>query len=82
MEITGRILKDAAVNKISDDKQVVNFSISINDSYKPKGSSEYKKIVTYIDCSYWLNSKSADHLKKRCFCSAFWSNRSKRTYSL
>lgn len=64
MEITGRITKDATVHKISNDKQVVNFSIAINDSYKPKGSSEYKEIVTYIDCSYWLNSKSADYLKK------------------
>lgn len=64
MEITGRITKDAAVHKVSNDKQVVNFSIAINDSYKPKGSTEYKEIVTYIDCFYWLNSKLADYLKK------------------
>lgn len=64
MEITGRITKDATVHKVANDKQVVNFSIAINDSYKPKGSSEYKEIVTYIDCSYWLSAKSVNYLKK------------------
>jgi single-strand DNA-binding protein len=64
MEITGRITKDATAHKVSNDKQVVNFSIAINDSYKPKGSSEYKEIVTYIDCSYWLSAKSVNYLKK------------------
>lgn len=64
MEITGRLTKDATVNKVGKDKQVVNFSIAINDSYKPKDSSEYKEIVTYIDCSYWLSAKTADYLKK------------------
>ncbi|MEZ0183441.1 single-stranded DNA-binding protein [Flavobacterium oncorhynchi] len=64
MEITGRLTKDAAVHKVSNDKEVVNFSIAVNDSYKPKGSTEYKEIVTYIDCSYWLSPKSVDWLKK------------------
>lgn len=64
MEITGRLTKDATVNKVGKDKQVVNFSIAINDSYKPKDSTEYKEIVTYIDCSYWLSAKTADYLKK------------------
>ncbi|MFH6999387.1 single-stranded DNA-binding protein [Flavobacterium sp. FlaQc-57] len=64
MEITGRLTKDATVHKVSNDKQVVNFSIAINDSYKLKGSTEYKEIVTYIDCSYWISPKSADWLKK------------------
>ena len=64
MEITGRITKDATVHKILNDKQVVNFSIAINDSYKPKGSSEYKEIVTYIDCSYWMGINVAQWLKK------------------
>lgn len=64
MEITGRITADATVRKVGEDKQVVNFSIAINDSYKPKNSSEFKEIVTYIDCSYWLNAKTAQWLKK------------------
>ncbi len=42
----------------------MNFSIAINDSYKPKGTSEIKKVVTFIDCSYWLNANIAQYLKK------------------
>jgi len=64
MEISGRITKDAVTAKVSNDREVVNFSIAVNDSYRPKGSAELKKIVTYIDCSYWMGSKMAQWLKK------------------
>ena len=64
MEITGRITANSVVHKVSNDKQVVNFSIAINDNYKPKGSIEVKEVVTYINCSYWLNVKTAEWLKK------------------
>ncbi|OXG04308.1 single-strand DNA-binding protein [Flavobacterium araucananum] len=64
MEISGRITKDAVTAKVSNDREVVNFSIAINDNYRPKGSDELKKIVTYIDCSYWMGSKMAQWLKK------------------
>lgn len=64
MEITGRIVKDASVFKLKENREVVNFSIAVNDSYRPKGSDEVKKIVTYIECSYWLSAKSAQWLKK------------------
>ncbi|CAM3687771.1 single-stranded DNA-binding protein [Flavobacterium chungbukense] len=64
MEITGRIVKDATVFKVKQNREVVNFSIAVNDSYKPKGSTEIKKIVTYIDCSYWLSAGLAQWLRK------------------
>lgn len=64
MEITGRITANSTVHKVSNDKQVVNFSIAINDNYKPRGSTEVKEVVTYINCSYWLNAKTAEWLKK------------------
>lgn len=64
MEITGRVTADASVQKVNNDKQVVNFSIAINDNYKPKGSTEVKEVVTYINCSYWLNTATAQWLKK------------------
>lgn len=64
MEITGRIVKDASVFKLKENREVVNFTIAVNDSYKPKDSNELKKVVTYIQCSYWLSSKSAQWLKK------------------
>jgi len=64
MEITGRITKDAVVNQLKDERQVINFTVVINDYYKAKNSSEVKKITTYINCSYWLNSKIAERLTK------------------
>jgi single-strand DNA-binding protein len=64
MEITGRITKDATVHKVSNDKQVVNFSIAINDNYKPKGSTKHKEVVTYIAWSYWMGTGVAEWLKK------------------
>lgn len=71
MEITGRITKDATVSKVNGNKEVVNFSIAVNDSYKPKDSTEIKKMVTYIECSYWLSAKSAQWLKKGALVELF-----------
>ena len=67
MEITGRVTADAIVQKRDEDKEVVNFSIAINDRYKPKGSSEYKEVATFINCSYWLSSKVVQWIKKGAF---------------
>lgn len=64
MEIIGRLTRDAVVAKVNSERQVVNFSIAVNDSYRPKNSTEVKKIVTYIDCSYWLSTGVAQYLKK------------------
>lgn len=71
MEITRRLTADATVHKVGENKEVVNFSIAINDSYKPKSSSEVKEVVTYINCSYWLNSKTAQWLKKGAMVQLF-----------
>jgi single-strand DNA-binding protein len=60
MEITRRVTAAATVHKINNNKQKVNFSIVINDNYRPKGSSEVKEIATYINCSYWLDTKTAE----------------------
>lgn len=62
MEITGRLTADAAVKTVSGERKVVNFSIAINDSYRSGG--EQKKVTTFFDCSYWLNTGVAEHLKK------------------
>lgn len=62
--LVGRITKNATVATTKSDKQVVNFSIAVNDNYKPKGSSEVKKIVRYLNCAYWLSAAIAKHLTK------------------
>lgn len=63
MELTGRLTADAKVSTLKENRKVVNFSIAINDSYKPK-DSEVKKVTTYVNCSYWRNPGIADYLKK------------------
>ena len=64
MEITARVTADAVVNTTRSDKQVVNFTVAINDSYRPSGSNERKEITTYIRCSYWVNAAVAQYLTK------------------
>lgn len=64
MEIIARITGDAKVNTLKDERQVVNFNVAVNDSYKPKGSEEVKKVATYIQCSYWMNPTIAQYLTK------------------
>jgi len=65
MEIlVGRVTADAKVYTLKDERQVVNFSIAVNDSYKPKGSNEAKKVVRFFKCGYWLNAGMAKYLSK------------------
>jgi len=63
MEITGRVTADAAVRSVGE-KEVLNFSIAVNDRYKEAGSAEYKEVTTFINCSYWLSVKAAQWVKK------------------
>ncbi|MDH7459885.1 single-stranded DNA-binding protein [Chitinophagaceae bacterium 26-R-25] len=64
MEITGRLTADATTATLKDGREVLNFSIAINDHYKPKGQTEVVKKVTYVSCSYWNNTTVAGYLKK------------------
>ena len=61
--LVGRVVKNAAVNTTKTDKQVVNFSIAVNDNYKPKGGTEVKK-VRFFNCAYWVATGIAQHLTK------------------
>jgi single-strand DNA-binding protein len=64
MEMTARLTGDAKISTLKNEKQVVNFSVAINDSYKAKGSTEPTKIVTYVQCNYWVNPGIAQYLTK------------------
>lgn len=64
MELTGRITANATVHTTKDGRKVVHFSIAMNDSYKPKGSNEVKKLTTYVNCSYWISDAIAKYLTK------------------
>jgi single-strand DNA-binding protein len=64
MEIIGRVTKDAIVNVTTSQRQVVNFSLAVNMSYRPKGESEYVQTTTYYNCSFWKTPKIAAAIKK------------------
>lgn len=63
MEITGRVTAAASVRKATE-KEVMSFSIAVNDRYKPTGGIEYKEVTTFINCSYWRSMKAAQWIQK------------------
>jgi single-strand DNA-binding protein len=63
MEITAVLTADATVKNVKEGKQVVAFSMVINDDYKTKGG-EKKEVRTFIDCNYWRSTAIAQYLKK------------------
>lgn len=71
MELTGRLTADAKVTTLKDGKQVVNFSVAVNDTYKPKGSEAAVKVATYFNCSYWINPGIAQYLTKGTLVECF-----------
>lgn len=63
MNITGRLTRDAEIRNVAEDKQVVNFSVAINDSYKNKQGERIEQ-TTYFDCAYWISPNVAKALTK------------------
>ena len=63
MNITGRLTRDAEVRTLSNKKQVVNFSVATNDSYRNKQGERIEQ-TTYFDCSYWISPNVAKLLTK------------------
>ncbi len=63
MNIIGRVTKDAEVRTTAQGKQVVNFSVAVNDSYKNK-QGERKEQTAFFDCSYWKSPNVVKLLTK------------------
>lgn len=63
MNIIGRVTKDAEVRTLSDSRQVVNFSVAINDSYRSRQGERVEQ-TTYFECAYWISPKVAGMLTK------------------
>ncbi|MEO6174974.1 MAG: single-stranded DNA-binding protein [Flavobacterium circumlabens] len=63
MNITARVTKDAQVRTLSDNRQVVNFSVAINDSYKNRQGDKVEQ-TTFFECAYWISPKVASILTK------------------
>ena len=64
MEIVGRLVNDAVVKQLKDERKVVNFSIAVNDYYKQKGSDKGVQTTLFINCSYWLSTTFSERLTK------------------
>lgn len=64
MEIIGRVTADAKVNTLKGDRKAVNFSVAVNDFYKPRGMEQPVKVTNYFNCAYWINPAIAEHLTK------------------
>lgn len=64
MELTARITADATLTTLKDERSVINFTVAHNEYYRPKGSTETKKVTEFIRCAYWLRPNLAQHLTK------------------
>ena len=64
MVLIGRLTKDAVVTQLKDERKVVNFTVAVNDYYKPKGSDKGVTVTTYVNCGYWISTAIATLLKK------------------
>ena len=63
MNITGRLTRNAEVRTLSNEKQVVNFSVAVNDSYRNRQGERVEQ-TTYFDCAYWITPNVAKLLTK------------------
>lgn len=63
MNITGRLTRDAEVNTTKNGKQVVNFSVAVNESYKNKQGERIEQ-TSFFSCSYWKSAKVITMLTK------------------
>lgn len=63
MNIIGRLTRNAEIRTVLQDKQVVNFSVATNDSYKNKEGERIKQ-TTYFECAYWISTNVAKMLTK------------------
>jgi single-strand DNA-binding protein len=71
MLVIGRVTENAVVKQLKDERQVVNFSIAVNDWYKPKDSEQGVKVTTFFTCSYWRSTRIAERLKKGALVELF-----------
>ena len=63
MNIIGRLTRDAEVRTLDGNRQVVNFSVAVNDNYKNKQGERIEQ-ATFFDCSYWVTPNIATYLTK------------------
>ncbi len=90
MELVGRIVKDASIVTLKDNRKVVNFTLAVNDYYKQKGSEKGVQTTLFINCSYWISTAISERLTKgsivelsgRLFLNAYTSHEGEAKASL
>ncbi|MCH5597994.1 single-stranded DNA-binding protein [Niabella ginsengisoli] len=65
--IIGRLTANATIKELKDGRKVVTFTIAQNDRFKVKGSDEVQQLTNFYNCSYWISTGIASHLKKVCW---------------
>ncbi|OCA77577.1 single-stranded DNA-binding protein [Chryseobacterium artocarpi] len=70
MNISGTLTRDAIVSTTPTGKEVVNFSIAVNDHYRDKDGNRVER-TTFIDCAYWVTAKAAEWLVKGLYVQVF-----------
>lgn len=63
MLFTGRLTANAEVKAVKGNKQVINFTVAINQKWKNK-AGEKKEKAAFVECAYWRNSGIAEYLTK------------------
>jgi len=63
MDISGTLSSNAQVSKTPNGKEVVNFRIVLNQTYKTK-DGKYEERKQFIRCAYWGNASVAGILTK------------------
>ena len=62
MVLIGRLTKDAVVAQLKDVRNDVNFTVAVNDYYKPKHSDKGGTVTTYGTYTYWIITSVASLL--------------------
>jgi single-strand DNA-binding protein len=62
MELTGRLVADATVRKVNEDKNVTGFRVAVNRRYQSQGGQ--KEETAFVDCTYWRGAGIAPYLTK------------------
>jgi single-strand DNA-binding protein len=69
-QITGRLVRNAEIKKTKDGRELVAFTVAVNDRYKPKGKDEVKE-TRFFGCAYWMGTKVKDALKQGTIVTLF-----------
>lgn len=76
MNIIGRLTRYAEVRTTSQSKQVVKFSVAVNDTYRNKQGERVAQ-TAYFDCSYWKTLNVVRVLTKKATGRTHWQSKRK-----